>query len=362
LEEPGQYDRFTRVNCQQKHEDKCIDVIFGWKKKDGKEVSEIQALRYDKKVWTESSARSHCKSRGGSFEPASEESKGKGDLKMQWYEIKSKIDISEIWLYDEIGIWGVGAKEFIAELNAIKSPKIDMHINSPGGEVFDGAAIYNAVKRHPASVTSYIDGIAASISSVIALAGEKVIMAGNALYMMHNPSGLVIGTSEDMRKLADVLDKIRDTMIGAYIGKSKKTEEEVIALLNAETWLDAEEAKAAGFVDEIGDEMDMAACAKFIPAMAKAGFKHIPKQITAMKEIPEQKDLEHALRDVGCSVKFRKTLLAKGYTAALRDVGQVEEPQKATEPLRDVEKPKPARKDRVSDLLIRAEMIAPSTI
>ena len=238
MKDPGQYDRFTRVNCQQKHEDKCIDVIFGWKKKDGEEVSEIQALRYDKKVWTEASARSHCKSRGGTFEPASDKSESslnKGDLKMKWYEIRAKDDVSEIWLYDEIGLWGIGAKEFIAELNAIKSPSIDMHINSPGGEVFDGAAIYNAIKRHPAKITTYIDGIAASIASVIALAAPKVIIAETAIYMMHNPSGLCLGTSIDMRKTADILDKICETMIGAYVGKSGKSEEEIKALLDAET-------------------------------------------------------------------------------------------------------------------------------
>ena len=195
---------------------------------------------------------------------------------MKWYEIKAKADISEIWLYDEIGKnWfgeGLTAKEFIAELNAIKSPRIDMHINSPGGEVFEGSAIYNAVKRHPAAVYTYIDGIAASIASVIALAGEKVVMAENALYMMHNPSGLVMGSSEDMRKTADILNKVRETMVGAYAAKSKKTDPEIIAMLDAETWLDADEAKEAGFIDEVGEKMDMTACAKFIPIMAKMGL------------------------------------------------------------------------------------------
>ncbi len=264
---------------------------------------------------------------------------------MKWYEIKAKDEISEIWLYDEIGLWGVGAKEFIAELNGIKSSAIDMHINSPGGEVFDGAAIYNAIKRHPASVTSYIDGIAASIASVIALAGEKVIMAENALYMMHNPSGLVIGTSEDMRKTADILDKVRDTMVGAYVAKSKKTDAEIITLLNSETWMDAEEAKIAGFVDEIGHEMDMAACAKFVPAMAKMGFRHIPKVLNGNREIPSARDIEHVLRDAGCSSKQAKTILAKGYSDDLRDVDLPLVIPPADLPPRDVEPPKPARKD-----------------
>ena len=260
----------------------------------------------------------------------------------RWYEIKAKSDVSEIWLYDEIGIWGIGAKEFIVELNAVKSSKIDMHINSPGGEVFDGAAIYNAVKRHPATVTSYIDGIAASIASVIALAAEKVVMAENAIYMMHNPSGLVLGTAEDMRKTADILDKVRDTMIGAYVGKSKKGEDEIKAWLDEEKWMNSEEAKDAGFADEIGDEIDLAACAHFIPAMSKMGFKHIPKDIYAKKEIPSERELERVLRrDGGCSSKVAKAILAKGYSADLRDEDATVDPP--VEPIqRDVEPEKPA--------------------
>ena len=281
---------------------------------------------------------------------------GKGKAR-SWYEINAKADVSEVWLYDEIGMWGVGAKEFIAELNAIKSPKIDMHINSPGGEVFDGAAIYNAIKRHPSSVASYIDGIAASIASVIALAGDKVVMAGNALYMMHNPSGLTIGTAEDMRKTADILDKVCGTMVGAYMAKSGKSESEIKALLDAETWLDAEEAKAAGFADEIGNEMDMAACSKFIPVMAKMGFKHVPQSINGKKETPSLKEIERILRDAGCSRKAAKSILAKGYSDDLRDAGADDDAPTVVDPPRDAEVKPPAKKGTVDDLLIQAARI-----
>jgi ATP-dependent protease ClpP protease subunit len=283
--------------------------------------------------------------------------KAKGGLEMKWYEITAKTDISEIWLYDEIGSWGIGAKEFIAELNAIKSPTIDMHINSPGGEVFEGAAIYNAIKRHPANVTTYIDGIAASIASVIALAGDKVIMAENALYMMHNPSGMVIGTASDMRKTADILDKVRETMVGAYVSKSGKLDLDIKDLLEVETWLDADEAKAAGFIDEIGIQMDMAACAKFVPVMAKMGFKHIPKSLSN-KETPSKRDAEKALRDVGFSVKVAKTIVAKGLPDDLRDVDDPIDPDPVIEPLRDVEKKKPITNDRTAELIIKADLVS----
>jgi len=272
---------------------------------------------------------------------------------MKCYEIKAKNDVSEIWLYEEIGFWGVGAKDFMAELNAIKSPKIEMHINSPGGEVFDGIAIYNGIKNHTAKVTTFIDGIAASIASVIALAGDTVNMAENAMFMMHNPSGLVLGGANDMRKVADSLDKIRDSMVTVYAAKSKKGDAEIIAMLDDESWLNADEAKEAGFADAISGKMDMAACAKFLPVMTKMGFKHIPNDLTATKVLPSERELERILRDAGCSLKQAKSILAKGYTGDLRDADP-------STPLRDVEVPKPARTDRWTELYIKAERQIPS--
>jgi ATP-dependent Clp endopeptidase proteolytic subunit ClpP len=287
---------------------------------------------------------------------------------MRWYEIKAKSDVSEIWLYDEIGKdWlgeGISAKEFLVELNAIKSPKIDLRINSIGGAVFDGAAIYNAIRRHSANVTTYIDGIAASIASVIALAGDKVIMAKNALYMMHNPSGFAYGNSEDMRKVAGILDKVRDTMLSAYREKTGKSDEEITALLDGETWLEADQALEAGFVDEIGDKMmDLAACAQFIPTMSKMGFKNIPQVLQAKKEVPSQKELERFLRDAGCSRKVAKSILAKGYSEDLCDAGADEDLTPVAAPPRDVEEPKPpTRKDTAAELRIRAARLLGTTI
>lgn len=274
---------------------------------------------------------------------------------MRWYEIKAKSDgPSEIWLYDEIGIWGIGAKEFIAELNAVKSPEIDMHINSPGGEVFEGNAIYNAIKRHPATVTSYIDGIAASIASVIALAGDKVVVAENGLYMMHNPSGLVIGSADDMRRTADVLDKIRDTMIGVYAGKSGKSDSAIREILDAETWYNADEAKAAGFVDEIAEKVDAAACAKFAPVMSRLGYKHVPQRLYAQRGEPSARDLEQALCDAGCSSSRAKTILARGFGDEPRDAAAAPSAPTSAEPPRDAAPlPTPARLDPDADLKLR---------
>jgi ATP-dependent Clp endopeptidase proteolytic subunit ClpP len=252
---------------------------------------------------------------------------------------------------------GVTAKSFQKELSDIKASQIDLHINSPGGVVFDGITIYNLIKQHPANVTTYIDGIAASIASVIALAGDKVIMAANALYMVHNPTGLAMGTASDMRSLADVLDKVAGTMVGTYASKTGKADAEIRAMLDAETWMTADEALEHGFIDEISEEMDMAACAKFIPIMAKAGFKHVPQSINGKKEIPSPKKVEQALRDAGFSRKAAKSILAKGYSDDLRDAGTDDDPPPVADPPRDAETPKPARKGSVDELLIQVARI-----
>lgn len=277
---------------------------------------------------------------------------------MSWYRIENKSDRAEIWLYEQIGedFWsggGVTSKKFQEELAAIKAKQIELHINSPGGSVFEGVTIYNLLKQHEAKITTFIDGLAASIASVIALAGDSVVMAANALFMIHNPSGVVFGTSSDMRKTADVLDKIRSTMSGVYSGKSGKTEEEINNLLDAETWMTADEALEMGFVDGIAEEMDLAACARFIPVMAKAGFKHIPNAINASRVAPTAKDAEKSLRDAGFSRKQAKSILAEGLKGYQRDADPPQAP-------RDAAPATPAKRDRVADLLIRAEIAATS--
>lgn len=281
-----------------------------------------------------------------------------------WFEIKNKADKAEIWIYEEIGedFWtggGITAKNFQKELSAITASQIDLHINSPGGSVFDGITIYNLLRQHQAEITTYIDGIAASIASVVALAGNRVIMAENALFMIHNPYGMVMGGAADMRSMADVLDKIRGTMTVVYSGKSGKPDDEINAMLDAETWMTADEAMEAGFIDGIGIEMDMAACAKFIPTMSKAGFKHVPDQIRAIKKDINERDLEKALRDAGCSRTLAKEILAQGFGKPdVRDAQTVLEP-----PLRDADPVKmeiPKEKDKVAYLLTQAEIMAPS--
>jgi ATP-dependent Clp endopeptidase proteolytic subunit ClpP len=284
----------------------------------------------------------------------------------QWYKIENKGEAAEIWIYEEIGedFWsgdGITAKSFQKDLATIKAGQINLHINSPGGSVWDGLTIANLLKQHPANVTTYIDGLAASIASVIALAGNKVVMAENALFMIHNPYGMAMGDATEMRKMADTLDKVRDSIVLSYTGKTGKDEGEITALMDAESWLSSFEALELGFIDEITEQMDMAACAKFVPFMAKAKFKNIPQDLTGEKKPPDnERDLESVLRDAGYTRKEAKSIIACGFKGVLRDAEQPEIPAVVVEVPRDAEPPKPAKRDRVADLLIRAEIIAPS--
>jgi enoyl-CoA hydratase/carnithine racemase len=134
-----------------------------------------------------------------------------------------------------------------------------LRLNSPGGSVFDAVAIYNALQRHAGTVTVSIDGIAASAASYIATAGDEIIMPENAFLMIHDPSGMVMGTASDMRSMAEALDKIGASLLRGYAAKSGKVEKDIAQLMAKETWLDAAEALDMGFADTMAEPVKMAA-------------------------------------------------------------------------------------------------------
>lgn len=173
-----------------------------------------------------------------------------------WYAFRQADDGSvEVYLYDEIGAWGVTASQFQQEWKAaVKGAKrVDVRLNSPGGAVSDGTAIYNLIRRAKPAVTVWIDGLAASVAATIAMAGDTVKIAKNAMMMIHNPWALVAGDAKELRRMADVLDKYRDASITAYIDKTGKSVEDVAAIMDAETWFSGAEAVEAGFADEVVD-------------------------------------------------------------------------------------------------------------
>jgi len=177
-----------------------------------------------------------------------------------WYVIRATAEGAELSIHDEIGAYGVSAKDFINELGKLPGDAaLTLRLNSPGGSVFDAVAIYNALKRHEGKVTVSIDGIAASAASYIAMAGDEIIMPENAFLMIHDPSGLVMGTAADMRAMAEALDKIAGALVKGYAAKSGKPADDVATLMAAETWFTAAEAVEAGFADSLTDPVKIAA-------------------------------------------------------------------------------------------------------
>lgn len=180
-----------------------------------------------------------------------------------WYSIRAAASDSssaEISIHDEIGLWGVSARNFISDLKSLGPVQnISLSIHSPGGEVFDGWAIFNALKHHPARVTARIEGLAASMASVIAMAADEIQIPSNAMIMIHNPMGFVVGDSEDMKDMAALLDKIRTGIVSAYAERTGITAEEITNLLDAETWMDGTEAVARGFADILLEHRALAA-------------------------------------------------------------------------------------------------------
>lgn len=238
----------------------------------------------------------------------------------KWYSIANAAgDAAEILIYDEIGYWGTTADQFVKDLRAVTAATINVRINSPGGDVFDGIAIMTALKLHPATVNVHVDALAASIASVIAMAGDTVRMAPSAYLMIHNAWGLAIGDATEMRKTADLLEKINGTIADVYAARGNKTADEFKALMNAETWMTAQEAIDAGLADErAADDPD----AQQSRAFDLSFFARVPEQLKAnagakpaAANTPKTKrEMEDFLRDVGgFSNAAAKAIVAGGF-------------------------------------------------
>lgn len=204
-----------------------------------------------------------------------------------WYTIQAKTaDTAEISIYDEIGGWGISAQQFAKDFKALGNnlKQINLHIHSPGGDVFDGIAIYNLLKNHPSNKTVTIDGLAASMASVIAMAGTEIIMPENAMMMIHKPWGVQGGDADDMRKYADLLDKVEDTLIPAYAAKTGKSAEELAEMLAAETWLNGKECVEHGFADKLAEPVKAMAQ---LQSKRLGDYNNMPKAIKDMLMNPQ---------------------------------------------------------------------------
>ncbi|MDO5663567.1 MAG: Clp protease ClpP, partial [Brachybacterium sp.] len=177
----------------------------------------------------------------------------------QWFrmEANEKERTAEVYLYDAIDPWwGVTAKDFVDAWNRLDVDRIDLYINSPGGDVFDGMAILNVIRRSKATVIAHVDGLAASAASFIAMGADKVVMGRNSELMIHDASGLCWGNAGDMHKLAADLDRVSDNIASVYAERSGKPAGAWRDAMREETWYSADEAVAAGLADYVDTVRD----------------------------------------------------------------------------------------------------------
>ena len=220
---------------------------------------------------------------------------------MNWYALdKTKMNDGslDVFILDEIGGWGVYADEFIREINehAEDGKEIRVHINSPGGDVFQGLAIYNFLERR-GNVTTIIEGVAASMASIVAMAGNNIIMPENALMMIHNPWAIRVGDAEELKKAAEVLDKMGESLAMIYAKQTGVDIEEIKDLMKAETWMNGNEAVEKGFATMTSDAIELAA------SFDIAKLSKVPAQMAnaLAKKEKEMNELEQARKDLADS-------------------------------------------------------------
>lgn len=205
----------------------------------------------------------------------------------RFWEFKNAANrAAELYIYGDIVSYkwdesDVTAQSFKDELQALEEHDIlNVYINSPGGSVFQGQAIHTILKRHSARVNVHVDGVAASIASVIAMAGDAIYMPRNAMMMIHNPWTFAIGNSNDLRKMADDLDNIRESLIEAYLSKTgeKMSRERLIEIMDGETWLTAQQCFDFGLCDEILEAKEIAAS---VNTELISRYKNVPESLVA---------------------------------------------------------------------------------
>lgn len=214
-----------------------------------------------------------------------------------WYALQASGEaterVIEVFVYGEIGAWGITANQFVQDLRAMDdgvSPVIAA-FNSIGGDLFDGLAMHNALSRLGERCTGRIDALAASAASVAVCGAHRVVIAANAMLMIHNPYTYAGGGAEDFRRVADVLDQTLEAIIAAYKAKAPDIDEaELRRMVDAETWLTANEAVALGLVDEVGDGIKVKACLGQGAVLQR--FQHAPVELVAQLDEPPEPDPE----------------------------------------------------------------------
>lgn len=228
-------------------------------------------------------------------------------------------DAADVYIYGDIGGWwdGIQPDEIAKEIAELDVATLNVHVNSPGGIVFDGIAIYNAFASHSANVVMHIEGIAASIASVIVMAGDEIRIGESANMMIHKPWSFMIGDADDMRAEAEILDSLEQSIVDIYTARTENDEDQVKNWLKAETWFRGQQAVDNSFADSMvpnKKKEKKAAKSKLLDL-----FQHTPSDLIPQNDdVPRVREFEHLLRDA----EQMPNALAKRIAAAAQRVFQ----------------------------------------
>jgi len=229
-------------------------------------------------------------------------------MSKQWADVQASNGVLSINIYDEVGGFGVNASHVLNEVAAFKGDEIKVDLNSPGGNAFDGLAIYNKLSNSPANVHTNITGMAASSASLIYMAGDHRSMPENGYVMIHNPWMIAMGDSSELEKYASDLQKFQDTYADIYSARTGVEKDEILDMMGKESWLDGSDASELGFTHEVTKEQRVSAMTQSFASM----FNSVPDELSGngfdLSAVTDIKSYEKALRDVGISRSKAKQL------------------------------------------------------
>lgn len=232
-------------------------------------------------------------------------------------------DEAEVFVYGDIGGWwgGVSAEEFAKEISALDVKTLNVRLNSPGGLVFEGVAIYNALARHSANVVVHVEGIAASIASVIAMAGDEIRIAEGSRFMIHDPWTIVMGSAADLRAEADVLEGLKSDLVDIYAARTEQSRDDLSDWMTVETWLSARDAVEKGFADSMTPAKKKEKKDAHARSAVLRLFRNAPEDLVAAgDEAPPIREFEAFLRDgEGLSQTQAKRIAAAARATVQRD-------------------------------------------
>lgn len=249
-------------------------------------------------------------------------SMGPGVLRL---DAKDDTDEADVFIYGDIGGWwgGVSAELFAKDIAALEVDTLNVRLNSPGGIVFEGVAIYNALARHTANVIVHVEGIAASIASVIAMAGDEIRIAEGSRFMIHDPWTIMMGSATDLRAEADVLDGLKSDLIDIYTARTEQKRDDLSDWMTVETWLSAREAVDKGFADSMTPAKKKEKKDAHARSAVLRRFRHVPQDLLGdVDDLPPIREFEAFLRDgEGLSQTQAKRIAALARAMAVqRDV------------------------------------------